>query len=64
MKAVIGWATADLTAAARNITSGPAECWQWPEHRGEYEFYRQVIRRSGGFMRATGYFTEPFSASW
>ena len=60
MKAVIGWATSDLMAAARNITSKPKEHWEKPENRAQYEFYRRIIRQSASFLRAIGHFKEPF----
>lgn len=60
MKAVIGWTSADLKAAARNLTGRPKEYWERPENRAEYEFNRRVIRQSAGFLRAVGHFKEPF----
>lgn len=60
MKAVIGWATSDLMAAARKILSRPAEYWQRPENRQEYELCKGIIRRNAGFLREIGHFKEPF----
>lgn len=59
MKAFIGWTSADLKAAARNIASKPKEYWERPQNRAEYEFNRKVIRESAAFLRAIGYLRQP-----
>lgn len=59
MKAVLGWATHDLTCAARLLVSKPPGYWDREDSRATRDYLVRTIKESHGFLKAVGHLKNP-----